>query len=521
MQKSLTPRPLHHRTVTLLLFAATWCAAISTSARADVVADWNVIIVNTAAASGRTSPITNRIITMAHVAIHDALNAIDRHYKPYAFDAVAPYGASPEAAVAAAAYGVLIAELPNQKTAIDAVLASALVAIPDGKAKSDGLAIGQAAAAAILARRAGDGSSVVPSYTPGTGLGVWQPTPPAFGPAVNVGFTYITPFTLVSNTQFRPPAPAYFDLTSAEYAADYNEVKSIGSATSTTRTAEQSEIARFWYETSPGFHIRLARELVVTQKLNLWESARLFALLNIARMDALIASNSAKYTYNFWRPVTAIRAGANDGNSLTAGDPAWDTFLVTPSFPEYPSNHAIVNAAWAEVLARFFGTDQFSFTLASAAPFPGITRTFTSFSQTAQEASDSRIYAGIHFRTACTDGLEWGRKIGKQAFENFLQPAFDACLQDDRSGDFIQFNSLSGEYEFIHRGVDGFILRGRGEAERVGCLTTIGNSQVSIALNRCVIAPQNRGHAVVRKTPLGPFFVINDRDVTNSSCACR
>jgi len=521
MSSSSTRRSFHPIATTLFLFVFAWLAALSTSARADVVTDWNVIAVNTVAAAGAAARVPNRILTMTHVAMHDALNAIDRHYKPYAFDAVAPYGASPEAAVAAAAYGVLIVEIPNRKTALDAALASTLAAIPDGKAKSDGIAIGQAAANAILAQRANDGSNIVTPYTPGTAPGVWRPTPPGFLPAANVSLGKLTPFTITGATQFAPPAPAYFNLTSAEYAADYNEVKSIGAVNSTTRTAEQSEIARYWYETSPGFHIRLARDLVVKQKLNLWESARLFALLNIARIDALIASNAAKYTYNFWRPVTAIRAGAEDGNPRTDADPAWESFLVTPPFPEYPSNHAIVSAAQSDVMARFFGTDQFGIALVSGPPFAGIVRSFTSFSQTAQEAADSRIYAGIHFRTACADGLALGRKIGAQAFANFLQPAFDTCLQDDRRGDFIQFNSSSGDYEFIHCGVDGLILRGRGEVRRAGCVLTLKSAQVLLTLHRCVIAPLNRGQAVVRKTPVGPTFVINDRDANNSNCACR
>jgi hypothetical protein len=237
-----------------------------------------------------------------------------------------------------------------------------------------------------------------------------------------VGFGQVKPFTMTSATQFAQPKPAYFNLTSAEYTADYNKVKNIGGANSKTRTAEQSEIARFWYEPSPGVHIRLARDLVVKQKLDLWESARLFALLHLVSADSLIAGYGAKYRYNFWRPVTAIRNGDQDGNPQTIGDPAWKPYLETPNHPDYLSIHAVVCAGWAEVMARFFGTDQFNFTIASAAPYPGITRSFKSFSQSAQEAADSRIYAGIHFPSSCRDGLEIGRKIGAQAFDNFLQP---------------------------------------------------------------------------------------------------
>jgi len=437
MNSSSTQRSSRHAAATLFLFFIAWLAASSTSARADAVTDWDVIAFDAVDASGKTGPVTSCSIAMAHVAMHNALNAIDRRYNPYAYDAVAPRGASPEAAVAAAAHGVLIVKIPNQKKALDAALASALAAIPDSKAKADGIATGRSAAAAILARRANDGSDIVTPYTPGAKPGVWRPTTLASAPIIGVRFGQVKPFTMTSGAQFRPPAAAYFNLSSAEYTADYNEIKSIGGAGSKTRTAEQSEIARVWYEPSPGVHIRLARDLVVTQKLDLWESARLFALLHLACADSLITGYGAKYRYNFWRPVTAIRNGANDGNPQTAGDPAWNSYLETPNHPDYLSLHAVLCAAWAEVLARFFGTDRFSFTVTSAKPYPGIRRSFKSFSQSAREAADSRIYGGIHFRSSCEDGLAIGRKIGAQVFEHFLQPAFDPSLQYGRADDFI------------------------------------------------------------------------------------
>lgn len=425
MNSSPIQRSIHCEAAALFLFIIAWLAALPMCAQADPVTDWDVIAFDAVEASGKTGPVTSCDIAMAHVAMHDALNAIDRRYEPYAYDAVAPRGASAEAAVAAAAHGVLIARIPNQKASLDAALASALAAIPDGQAKTDGVATGCAAAAAILARRAADGSDIVTPYAPGAGLGVWRPTPPASARVIGVGFGKVAPFTMTSGAQFELPRPAYFDLRSAEYTADYNEVKSIGGADSKTRTAEQSEIARFWYEPSPGVHIRLARNLVVTRKFNLWESARLFALLHLASADSLIAGYGAKYRYNFWRPVTAIHNGANDGNPQTAGDLAWNSYLNTPSHPDYLSNHAVLCAAWTEVLARFFGTDHISFTMTSAKPYPGITRSFTSFSQSAREAADSRVYAGVHFPTSCRDGLAIGRKIGAQAFENFLRPTGD------------------------------------------------------------------------------------------------
>jgi hypothetical protein len=429
MKPSSIQRSIQSGAVALFLFVIAWLTALPMRARANPIADWDVIAFAAVEASGKTGPVTACDVAMAHVAMHDALNTIDRRYAPYAYDAVAPRGASPEAAVAAAAHDVLIVRIPNQKASLDAALASALAAIPDGRAKIDGVATGRMAAAAILARRADDGSDVVRIYKPGAALGVWRPTPPAFAQGIGVSFGKVRPFTMTSGEQFELPRPAYFNLRSAEYVADYNEVKGLGGADSKTRTAEQSQIARFWYEPSPGVHIRLARDLAVTRKLNLWDSARLFALLHLASADCLIAGYGAKYRYNFWRPVTAIRYGAYDGNPQTAADPTWNSYLETPSHPDYLSNHAVLCAAWAEILARFFGSDRFGFTMTSAKPYPGITRSFKSFSQSAQEAADSRVYAGVHFRSSCREGLVIGRKIGAQVFEKFLQPAPDAPLR--------------------------------------------------------------------------------------------
>src|SRR5262245_3689049 len=317
MNSSSNRQSFHPIGAALLLFVIASCAALSTIARADAVIDWDVIAFKVVEDSGKFGPATSCDIAMAHLAMHDALNAIDRRYNPYVYDAVAPRGASPAAAIAAAAHGVLVVRIPNQKTALDDALASALASIPEGKAKAAGIAIGRAAAAAIIARRAADGSNVVLSFTAGSEPGVWRPIPPDFAPAIGVGFGQVEPFTMSSSTQFGPPPAAYFDLSSPEYTADYKEVKRIGGAGSKARTAEQSQIARFWYEPSPGVHIRLARKLVESQKLNLWDSARLFALLHLACADSLIAGYDAKYRYNFWRPVTAIRNGADDGNPQT------------------------------------------------------------------------------------------------------------------------------------------------------------------------------------------------------------
>jgi len=406
--------------LTMLVFGA----HVSSAARADAVTHWNEIAttVTIPSAANLAPPYQSRIFAMTHAAIHDALNAIDRRYKPYALSGRPDRGASPEAAVATAAYGVLVHEIPTQKAILDAEYQAALASIADGEAKTRGVVIGQAAAALILALRSDDGSTAQVPYTPGTEPGDWRPTPPGFLPALAPGWGDVTPFALRIGSQFRPDPSPYFDLTSAAYTCDYNEIKSIGKADGSTRTAEQSEIARFWYESSTIGWNRIARNLAAEQGLDLWSNARLFGLVNLGLADGYISTYEAKYFYNFWRPVTAIRAGDLDGNPRTIADPEWTSFLVTPPIPDNSSGHSVAGAGVAHVLARFFDNDNICFTTTSGAPFPGITRSFTSFSQAAQENADSRVYAGIHFRSACRDGLKQGTKVGRYIFNHFLKP---------------------------------------------------------------------------------------------------
>jgi membrane-associated phospholipid phosphatase len=392
-------------------------------ASADVVTDWNVVATTAAAAPFVAGVPQTRIFAMTHAAIHDALNAIDRRYHPYAFDMRADPNASPEAAVAAAAHDILVHEIPTiRQPIVDAAYTDALAAIPDGAAKDAGIAIGQAAAAAVLAVRSADGSQAPMPYTPGSGPGVWIPTPPGYLPAAVPGWGKVTPFGLRSGDQFRLDAPEYFDLTSEAYTADFEEVKSIGAATSVVRTPEQSEIAKFWYEPSVQGWNRIARIASGEQNFDLWENARLFALLNIALADAYIAHFDTKYLYNFWRPVTAIRAADTDGNENTVADPEWTSYLITPNIPDYPSGHSTAGAAAAVVLTRFFKDHALPFTTTSGAPFEGITRTFESFWSAAEENAASRVYAGIHFRTATLDGLGLGEKVGRFVFTHALKP---------------------------------------------------------------------------------------------------
>lgn len=385
----------------------------------DAVTDWNELATTLTPAAGKSPLHESRIYAMVHVAVHDSLNAIERRYNPYTLDTSAPQ-ASPEAAVAAAVYHVLLAEISSQQAALDAAYTAFLSTIADGSAKLSGIALGEEAAAAILSLRNNDGSTAIVPYTPGGARGNWAPTPPAFFPAFLPGWGEVTPFTLNSAEQFLPDPPGFFDLAGEEFARDYHEVKGIGDVNSMTRTAEQSEIARFWYGSSPTGWNQIARVVSMSAGLDTWENGRLFALINLAMADGYIAGFKIKYHYSFWRPVTAIQTGG--GTLETPADPLWLPFLITPHSPDFPSTHAVLGEAAARVLASFFETDFVSFTTTSVPPFPGITRSFDSFGQASRENAESRIYAGIHFRSARNHGLRVGEKIGMFAFKHFLGP---------------------------------------------------------------------------------------------------
>jgi len=390
----------------------------------------------------------SRMYAMMHIAIHDALNAIDRRFQPYAFDKRVEPGASPEAAVAAAARDVmvpLLGQLPRElpfitQACIDAAVASvetaytaAIAALPDAPAKTQGIAAGQAAAAAILARRATDGA-VGPflntSCPQDTSPGKYQCTPGYPFVAFEV-WGKVTPFALQDSAQFRPGPP--YAMTDKAYTADYNEVKSLGGDGSTTpsaRTADQTEIAYFWWESSPLKWSRIGRTVAADAGLNSWQNARLFALLNMALADGYIAMSATKNHYSYWRPVTAIRAGGTDGNPDTAGDPAWTPLRPTPANQDYASGHSIEGGVGAEVLKQVFGSDGISFRdcgvklpsgSACGDPSP-VLRAYGSFSQAATENALSRILIGFHFRKSTDEGTAYGRKIGERAATTHLRP---------------------------------------------------------------------------------------------------
>lgn len=392
-------------------------------ASADEVIKWN----ETATVAGTvTNPIQqSRIFAMTHAAIHDALNAINRRYHPYALDIRVTSEASPEAAVAAAAHAVLVDQLPSQVTALNDAYSASLALIPDGPAKNTGVAVGEAAAAVMLALRIADGAAEAQfTYTPGTNPGDYQITPPNDNPPFVLlpGWGEVTPFALEDSSQFRPGPP--YDLTSKKYAADFNEVKSLGAKIGSSRTAEQTEIALFWRESSPLGWNRIARIVSAQQGLTLEENARLFALLNLALADGYIGSYETKYYYQFWRPITAIRLADTDGNSDTSPDPTWEPVFPTPPLPDHDSAHGVEGGAAAAVFKHFFGSDTMSFSTTSTTSDPPnvVVRTFGSFSQAAEENGLSRILIGFHFRKAVTDGIKHGRKIGNWTFNHFLKP---------------------------------------------------------------------------------------------------
>ena len=398
--------------------------------------------------SPRASPCNplheSRLYAMMHVAIHDALNAIDRRSRPYAFDAQGDSGASRDAAVAAAARDVLvplISQLPFPPACLQAGIASveadyaaSLGAVPDGAAKTQGIQIGQASAAAILALRAGDGSDTPLrdfAYPQGTNPGEYRFTP-GFNFVFAPGWANVTPFVLNHSSQFRPSPP--YEVNSNKYTADFNEVKGLGGngiTTPSARTLEQTEIGLFWIESSPLAWNRIARSVSASRGLGLWENARLFGLLNLALADGYIGSWDAKFHFSYWRPVTAIQTADTDGNPDTVADPTWTPLQVTYPMPDYDSAHSVEGGAAAEVLKEFFGTDNISFTACSLTlpvgsrctdPSP-VLRSYASFSQAAEENGLSRILIGIHFRHAVEEGIQHGQKIGKHAVNLFLKPS--------------------------------------------------------------------------------------------------
>jgi len=405
------------------LAAAVPATAPVTAARAeqlDTVSQWNLTMIAGLEAAAIPPPPSARVGAIVQASVFDAVNGIDRRYSFYHVAPAAPRGTSRDAAAAGAAYTALVALIPAQRPLFDAQLAATLAQLSDdpsdpGPAVQRGLAWGTTVANDILAWRATDGfTTPPPPYTVGSAPGDWQPTPPLLlqppqAPLFRQ-FATMTPFALTAPSQFLPPGPPPLD--SARYAQDLAEVQALGSATSTTRTPEQTQTAVFWQADTPAaMWNRVADQLAQANDLPPAQNARLLAQLNIALADATIAVWNGKNTYNFWRPVTAIRA---------TSDPAWTPLLPTPAFQEYPSAHSGVSSAAVTVLASFYGNNT-PFTVTSAG-LPGIQRDFTTFSSAVQQVEDARIYAGFHFRFSCTDAATLGAQVARYITSTLMQP---------------------------------------------------------------------------------------------------
>jgi hypothetical protein len=407
----------------------------SSAQQANPVVQWNrtlLVIVRTPGAQSATVHST-RSFAIMHAAIYDAVNAIDRKHRPYLVRlSSVPRDASQEAAAAAAAHEVLVALYPAFKSTLDAQLQQSLAQIPDGNGKAEGVLIGQGVADRILAARSNDGSNAPPiPYVFGAAPGDYQSTPPNFAPQPQfTNWSHVTPFALERANQFRPgPPPA---LTSDAYSDAFNQIKSLGIANSTTATADEALTGRFWNGAIQNYWNEIAQTLSLARGLTTAQNARLFALLDLSLADDVIAFYDAKYTYNFWRPVTAIRAADPAINPETIADPNWlpEVGKTTPD-PSYPGAHGVISASAAEVLISFFERDQADFNVTSEV-LPGVERSFTSISAAAEEATLSRIFGGQHFRTDLTTGQRLGREVADFVLDNFLTSGHRKDDSDDK-----------------------------------------------------------------------------------------
>ena len=401
----------------------------------NAVVQWNKTLLGIVRTPGAQSATVHptRSFAVMHAAIYDAVNAIDRTHKPYLVGLTAvSHFASEDAAAASAAHEVLVALYPSFQTLLDAQLQQSLASIQDGQNKADGIAIGKAVADQILALRSNDGSNAPPvPFVFGNAPGDYQSTPPNFPKQPQfTHWSHVTPFALERANQFRPgPPPA---LTSDTYSDVFNELKSLGIANSTSATPDQALTGRFWNGAIQNYWNEIAQTLSQARGLSTAQNARLFALLNLSFADDVIAFYDAKYTYNFWRPVTAIRAADPGINPETVADPNWlpEVGKTAPD-PSYPGAHAVISASAAEVLISFFERDHADFNVTSEV-LPGVQRSFTSISAAAEEATLSRIFGGQHFRTDLTTGQRLGREVADFVLDNFLAPGQPKDESDGR-----------------------------------------------------------------------------------------
>jgi hypothetical protein len=402
----------------LLALVVVLAGAPTVTASANVITDWDEIGVKIVQPIGAPPPINPglffRAMAMMHIAMFNAVNAIEPRYQPYKFQNKAEPGASPEAAAASAAANVLAGVVANADAR--AKLTSYLATIPDSEAKDRGVRLGEEVASKMLELRADDGSKTPNAYRPVTQPGVYVPT------NVTIGWECITmtPFAMTSPSQFRPGPPV--DLKSKQWAEDYNEIKELGEKHSTKRTAQQTEDARFWLTTGPLSTHPFERQIVIAKSMSVLSSARFMAMVTVAEADAIQSVYEAKYHYQFWRPITAIRNGDIDGNPETERMPSWEPIDVTPLHPEYPCAHCIVSTAVATVIETMIGgrdIPEVAITMPSA---PGVTHHYTNLNAFTDEVANARIYAGFHYRTSTVIGRNMGREIGSYTVKTIMQP---------------------------------------------------------------------------------------------------
>lgn len=389
--------------------------SLSVIAHADVISDWNEKGVQATIKAAQPPFVQTRNIAIMHLAMFDAVNAIDRRYTPYREQPQVKKGASREAAAGAAAHLTLLRLYPDQAKDLDNYYTASIASIPGGEAKADGIRLGEQVASDFLDYRAKDGANSPIKYRPYTAPGIYVPT--ALPVAINWG--RITPFALAQSSQFRPAPPP--SLTSELWKKDCDEVKKMGAKVGSARTPDQTNIARFWEATGPVLHNPVLRQVALAKKLDVLDNARLFALYSMAMADSYIAVFDAKYTYAFWRPVTAIRNGDMGGQALTDGDDGWEPLIATPMHPEYPCAHCINSAAGAGVLEVFFGDQVPEFTMSSPTN-AGFTRKFSRLSDYVNESIEARIYDGVHYRNSNEVGAAMGRKIAEYTVQNYLKP---------------------------------------------------------------------------------------------------
>jgi hypothetical protein len=392
---------------------------------ANMVVEWNATAVATALATGQGPVPQTRSMAIVAVAVNDAVNAISGRYPTFRIVPKPPAMASADAAAAGAAHRALTLLYPSQASAVDAALTASIAA--HFLSPSDaGVAYGELVADTTVASRANDGADLAqfPYTPPGAGsAGVWTPTPPANLPALLPGWGAVSPWVLRSGSQYRPDEGP--SLTSERYAADFNEVKQMGSLTSSTRTADQTNIARFWLTSAAVIWDGALRAVATAHDLDSSAAARAFALVNLSGADAAIACWDAKYAFNFWRPITAIHNADLDGNALTSPDATWSPLLPTPNFPEFVSGHAVVSGAMGAMLALLFGDDPGAPFTVTSPTNPGFVRTWSTFSAGIAEVIDARVWTGFHFRSSDVEGARVGKQVARFVFEHALRRSPD------------------------------------------------------------------------------------------------